>query len=346
MKKKGKIFDWILLSIICQIALLSYFNFFYLNRRGEAQATLITIGEDKPKKVQTTDVPQNAKEIKVSYDNSFIAYMIDGKIEIKNIKDNKIAKSISYKSDQISYYRWLPDRNMIIYGINAPDSEAGRTQVITYNVDSEIEHVYPKITGVPKKSFIGQIELSSLTNVVYAKISTGSGNGKIYRYNVMSELSFVMNISDKSIIREFIYENKIAYTDDKNKLYVWDGLKSSTKQIQYNGKLDLLGICGINDEIYVSVLDAGGKVKEILYGTHDKPISSWGKIEVKTTVGPDNLVLSPDGDIYELDADKNIVYDLKTGDKFPYSGSFIEVFDNHIVTKDGNKVKIQVMKND
>lgn len=343
MKRKHKIFNWILLSIIFQVAVLSYFNFYYLNRRGDATATLITIGQDKPKKVQTIDVPQDASEIKVSYDNTLIAYKLNGNIEVKNIKDNKTVKSITAKNDKISYYRWLPDRNMIIYGINAPDSENGRVQVITYNVDSEIEHIYPKITGIPKKSTIQQIELSPLTNVVYAKVATGNGTAKIYRYNVMSELSFVMNITDKTLIKEFTYDNKLAYRDDKNKLYIWDGLKSSSKQLASNDKLDILGITGIDDEIYAAVIGTDGKVAQILKGTFDKPVSSWEKIDVKSNVSPDNLYLSPEGSIYELDKDKSTVYNLKTNGKVSYSGSLLEIFNSHIVTRSGDKVKIEEM---
>jgi len=344
MKKNHKILNWILLSIICQVALLSYFNFYYLNRHGEATTTLIPAGQDKPKKVQTTDVPENATNIKVSYDNTFIAYMLDGNIEIRNVTDKKTVKTISAKSDKISYFRWLPDRNMVIYGVNAPDSENGRAQVITYNVDSDVEHAYPKITGIPRKSTIQQIELSPLTNVVYAKVVTGNGTAKIYRYNVMSELSFVMNITDKTSIKGFMYDNKLAYRDDKNKLYIWDGLKSSSKQLAYNEKLDILGISGIDDEIYVSVLNTDGKVSDILRGTYDKPLSSWEKIDVKANVSPDNLYISPEGAIYELDKDKSTVYNLQTNDKVSFTGSFIEIFDNHIVTRDGNKVKIEEMK--
>jgi len=344
MKKSKKIINWILLSVFFQVAVLCYFNYFYLNRRGEAVATLVSnINGEKPKKVQTIDVPQDAKEIKVSYDNTYISYMQGGKLEILDIKDKKTVKSISLKSDQISYYRWLPDRNMVIYGIKAPDSEAGRVQVITYNVDSDVEHAYPKITNIPKKSSIDEIELSPLTNVVYAKISTGNSSAKIYRYNVMSELSFVMNISDKSIFKGFMYDNKLAYRDEKNRLYMWDGLKSSSKQLQYTGELDLLGLSGLNDEIYVSVLDKDKKVKELLYGTYDKQISSWNKIEISTPVDSGDLFLTPEGDVYELDEQKRTVYELKTKDKFTYSGSYIEIFSNHIVTRDGNKVKIEIM---
>lgn len=345
MKRSKKIFNWILLSVFFQVAVLSYFNFFYLNKRGEAVATLINnIDGEKPKKVQTMDVPQDAKDIKVSYDSTYIAYMQGGKLEIIDIKDKKTIKSISYKSDIISCYRWLPDRNMVIYGIKAPDSEAGRVQVLTYNVESDVEHAYPNITSIPKKSSIDEIELSPLTNVVYAKISTGSGSAKIYRYNVMSELSFVMNIADKSIFKGFMYDNKLAYRDEKNRLYIWDGLKSSSKQLQYNSELDLLGLSGLNDDIYVSVLDKDKKVKEILYGTYDKQISSWGKIELTAPAESDNLFLSSEGDVYELDEQKKTVYNLKTQDKLTYSGSFIEIFSSHIVTRDGNKVKIEIMK--
>lgn len=344
MKKTRKILNWILLSVFCQVAVLSYFNFFYLNRRGEAKATLINIDGEKPKKVQTIEVPADAKDIKASYDHSYIAYIKDGKIEINNIKDKETVKTITHKTDQISYYRWLPDRNMIIYGIKAPDNESGRVQVITYNVDSDVEHIYPTITGIPKKSTIDEIELSPLTNVVYAKVLTGNGSAKLYRYNVMSQLSFVMNIADKSVIKGFMYDNKLSYRDEKYRLYMWDGLKSSSKQLQYTGELDLLGISGLNDDIYVAVLDKDKKAKEILYGTYDKPVTNWSKIELKVPVDAGNLYLSPEGDIYELDTLKKTVYDLKTEDKFNYNGNLVEIFSNHIVTREGNKVKIELMK--
>lgn len=343
MSSAKKIYNWILFSIFCQIAVLVFFNYYYLGNRGEAKATLIDIKTEKPKKTQKTEVPANSKDIKVSYDNTLISYVKDNKIEIKDIEENKILKTIEHKGNEISYYRWLPDRNTIIYAIKVPDSQAGNVQVITFNVDSEIDHLYPKITGIPAKSHITDIELSPLTNVVYAKVVIGGGKAKIYKYNIESQLSFVMNISEKTEIKEMIYNNKLIYRDEQYRVFEWDGLKGSSKLLKFTGKLELLGISGVDDEVFVGVLDDSGKVKEVRYGTTDKDINSWEKIEVKTPVSSEDIYVEADGNVYELIKDKSQVYNLKTSDKTSFSGTFVEIFSNHLVTKDGNSVKIENM---
>lgn len=341
MKRAGKIYRWIIVSIILQVGVLAFFNNVYLARRGEAVATLVEEKDEKPSKVKKVTIPENSKDFKVSFDRAFVAFMLDGKLEIIDAGDGKTVKSVSHEQDEITCFRWLPDRNIIIYATKAADSSQGRVQVITYNVDSEVEHAYPKITSVPAKSAITAIELSPLTNVVYAKVTTGNGSGKIYKYDIMSTLSFAMNCSDKTVIKEMNYDNKMVYQDDKNRLFLWNGLNSSSKQLVFKEKLALLAIVGIDDEIYAGELDETGKVVRIRFGTADQTLDKWNTIELKTPVSPDNVFITPNGSVYERIEDKNQVYNLKNGDKISYSGDFVEIFSSHIVTIDGKTLKIE-----
>lgn len=341
MGKARKIYNWVILSVIFQVVVLLFFNNVYLARRGEAKAVLVEDKQDnKPVKELKVGVPQEAKEIRVSFDNSFVAYLMDKQLEIIKVSDGKTVKTINFDTDEITFYRWLPDRNMVIYAIKAPDSQSGKVQVITYNVDSEVEHAYPKITGVPAKSRITAIELSPLTNVVYAKVVTGSGNAKIYKYDIMSNLSFVMNTNEKSVLKEMNYDNKLVYQDEKYKLFVWDGLKASSTQLPYKEKLALFAVVGLDDEIYVGELNSEGKVTGIRYGTSNQTVDKWNTIEVKTPVLPENIIITSEGGVYERAEDKNFVYNLKNSGKIPYEGSYVEIFGNHIVTREGKNLKI------
>ncbi len=340
MKRAGRIYRWIIISVLCQVILLVFLNNVYLARRGEATATLVETKEEKPKNNLKVEIPQNASKVRVSYDNSFAAYMLDGKLEIMHLSDKKVVKTIQYAQDEITLYRWLPDRNMVIYAIKAPDSQAGKVQVVTYNMDSEVEHAYPKITGVPAKSEITDIELSPLTNVVYAKVTTGSTSAKIYKYDIMSELSFVMNTSDKMVMKEMNYDNKMIYQDDKNRLFVWDGLKASSKQLAYKERLALFAVVGLDDEVYAGELNGEGKVVKIRYGTVDQTVDKWNTVDLKTPVLPENVFITADGTVYERVEDKKLVYNLKNGEKITYEGNFVEIFSKHIVTRDGKTLKI------
>lgn len=342
-----RIYKWIILSVMFQVLVLVFFNNIYLAGRGEATATL---SEDKDQDKQnykkqaiTVSIPDSAINPRVSFDNTYVSYVLDGKLEIYDIKNKKIVKSISHKKDIITYYRWLSDRNMIIYSVRTPNDEPGAVQIITYSVDTEVQHDYPRITGLPRKSEVVSIELSHLTNSVYTKVKTNENDAKIYRYNVMSQLFHVTNTSSETVTKEMHYKDKLVYQDDKYKInvFTWSEPRGATVTMPFKNKMALIGIVGSDDEIYLGEMDSDNKVHRVIYGRSNvDPEKEWKQLSLKTPTSPENLVVAPNGSVFELIDSKKVIYNISENTELSYSGKFVEVSDKHIVTLDGKELKI------
>lgn len=348
--KALRIYKWIILSTVLQVIMLLFFNNIYLNSRGEA--TMIPIPSDNQKtskQVINVSIPENATDIKVSFDSGYVGYMMDENLEIYDIKAKKVAKSISLKKDIITNYHWLTDRSTLVYATRTPDEGPGSVQIITYSMDTEVQHDYPKITGLPRKSEIVSVELSHLTNTIYTLVKTSETEAKIYRYNVMSQLFHISNTSADTIIKNMYYRDKLVYQDNKSNkvgIFTWTDPKGTTEALTIKNKAVLLGVAGSEDEIYFGELNGDKKISKIVYGKEgEDPDNLWKNVTLKAPVLPENLILSSGGDIYELVESKKMVYNISKNIELTYKGKLIEVTDKQIVSLDNKELKITEIAN-
>lgn len=344
--KALRIYKWIILSVIFQVLILLFFNNVYLGKRGEATMTLLPTDDQNSSaktKVITATIPEKATNINVSYDSGYVGYMMNNNLEIYDIKEKKVLKSLSHKKDIITNFHWLSDRNTLIYATRASDDAPGAVQVITYNVDTEVSHEYPKITGLPKKSEIVSVELSHLTNSIYTLVKTSDADAKIYRYNVMSQLYHITNTSENTIIKNMQYMDKLVYQDNKiNKVsvFTWNEPRGSTAALNLKNKSVLLGIAGTDDEIYFGELNSDGKISKIIYGNDKESTDKWKDLAVKNPVLPKDISVSSMGFVYEVDESKKTVYNLNKNKNYTYKGTLVEVTDNQIVSLDNSELRI------
>ena len=191
MKRLARIYRWIIISILLQVIVLSYFNFVYFPGRGAIKTTMYEFGEDSIES-KNIRILSDTEKICVSFNGVFTAYKKGNNLIITDNKRKKTIKSISPSGGEITYYRWLPDRDMLIYSMKSPEGKKGQVQISTYDIGPELERSYPEITGLPEDSTVVDIELSPYTNVVYTMIKTGTSSAKVYKYNIMDNLTLVM----------------------------------------------------------------------------------------------------------------------------------------------------------
>ena len=186
-------------------------------------------------------------------------------MEIINNNEKKIVKLIDSDNGEINYYRWVPDRNIVIYSFKSSGAKNGTVQIDTYDVDTDLERSYPEIGELPKGSEVNDIELSALTNIVYVKIKAENANAIIYKFNIMNNLNYVMDTSINTVIKETYYSDNLLYQDKKNRIYIRDGIKGGSKLLSFKGKMVLLGIDG-EDKAYIGELNNDNKVYKLYYG--------------------------------------------------------------------------------
>ena len=349
MKVLVRVYKWIVISIVIQFIILIFINNVYLGRSKEIKATSfetaggISGATEKLLESKGMKIPAGAKQIRVSFNGIYLGYVLDGKLQIIDIESNKIKKDISSGNDTLTYYRWLPDRNMIIYSLKSPDSEAGRVNIMTCDADSGAEHSYPKITGMPKGSEVTDIELSPLTNVTYVKVKVSDSQAKIYKYNIMDNLSYIMNINADTVIKQAGYSDMLLYQDSKNKLFVRDGKQDSSWAFPFKTKMALLGIDS-EDKVYAGELDKENMVYKIHYGKLAvEPDKSWSEISLKDPVPPESIVVGSDGSVYEVNESSKLIYDVHNDTNITYPGKFVELIDGYIITMDSNVLKFTAL---
>ncbi|PYG86913.1 hypothetical protein LY28_02533 [Ruminiclostridium sufflavum DSM 19573] len=344
MKTLAKWYKWILLAVIFQFCGLLYVNNVFLN----TNVTVSIKDANVSKEVMTGDlkVPGAAMNVSMSYNAEFSAYLLDGVLHIINVDSNDDKGVSGSGKDKITYFRWLPDRNMVIFSSNTRDGKKGTVQISTYEPDSDTLRDYPQIDGLTAESQIMDIELSQYTNVVYAKIKTSDSKSKIIRFNVMSQYAHVMNLGAEALIKECSFVNKLVYQNEGEAVYIYDGINKTKNKVPIDSDNVRVLDIDLNDVLYVGILDSSGNITKIYHQKigDEKLTDEWTKVDLKTAISPKNIIISGNGNIYSNDTEENKIINLANNLKASYRGDFVEVLDGALVSKDENKVIITSLK--
>lgn len=333
-----------MLSIIVQFLGLLYVNNFILNTDKEVSISNV----DTKSQIVTGDfkLTTEAEKFSISYNGQYCAYLADGKLHIMNVEkqsDNSIANT---GKDKITYFRWMPDRNMVIFSSNTKSGKKGSIQVSTYEADSKTVRDYPTINGLPSKSEVQDIDLSPYTNMVYAQIKTSDNLSKIVRFNIMSQYSSVMTVASDTKIKETTYVNKLFYNDPGKSIYYYDGNTKTKHSVKVGSGSTLLLNVDSEDNVYIGQLDNNKKVTKIYYQkvTEQALTNNWKEINLKDSSLPQDVLISDNGNIYLNYRDENKVINAVSGLKASYRGDFVELLDGALVSSDTNKIHVITLK--
>lgn len=338
MKKGGRIIRWISISVIFQVALLAYINFIYLPNRGNITASAFNFAEDSIKD-KSVRLPEGASNISVSFNGLFAAYKMGNKLEIFDIEAKKVLKALEVKGGEISYLRWLPDRDILIYSVKEPEGKQGQVQLLTYDLAAGVERNYPRLKGLPDQSEVVDIELSPLTNIVYFMVKTSDTRTKIYSYNIMDKLKLIMNANVKTIIKETAYEDNLIYSDTSGRIYIRDGKNGNKNKIAFEDKMTLLAVDD-EDNIYAGALSDDGMVKSIYIGKTDTPEKEWKLMNLVEPAEIGDIFIPAGGGIYVVDRKAGKIVEAGGSHTLSYKGEILDVLDDYVASIDGRKLNL------
>jgi hypothetical protein len=335
-----RVYKWIILSVVLQILVLAYFNYGYLTMEHEIKATSYDISDEtQENEKKSVKIKEGASLLSVSYDGNHAAWLLSGKVYIYDLKNKKSEDAIEDTNGDINFYKWLPDRNIIIYSVSS--SEAGKVNVMTKDIETGNIHDYPAISGIAKNSVVKDIELSPLTNVVYVKVQTSSTKARIYKYDIMDNLSYIMIFDSSSEVKEANLSDKLFYEDVNDRIMVWDGKRKNKKRIATQNKVSLIGL-DAEDNLYVGNKDSEGKITKLLYSKQDQDSDDkWNEINLKAPCDKSDLIVTKNGSVYLVDKSKKEVTNLKNNTEIKYEGEFIEILDNHIIYSADDKLIVE-----
>ena len=342
MKKLKMIYCWILISVILQVAVLSYVNFIYLPGRGAIKATMYE-AEAADVKGRSLKLPEGAGEVAVSFDGLYAAYRIDQNLVIADMDTRKTVKTLEPSGGEFNCFRWLPDREMLIYSIKEPDGKSGQVRISTYDIGPGLDRSYPAVKSLPKDSEVTDIVLSPLTNVVYPMIKVSKTKAKIYKFDIMDNLKFIMNTSTSTNIFETMYSDSLVYQSPDSGIRIRSGRTGGISRLPVKLATKLLATDD-NDFIYAAATDKTGSLTAIYSGKAEQKAEEWETLSPERPLKAENVYVTAGGTIYYAEVDTKKVHALEGTGVTEYQGDLLTVLEDYAVSIDGNKLLVKVLK--
>lgn len=336
MKIVKRIFIWILISLSIQFAGLFYANNYFLSSDTSIKTKKIVKSEAKKPDAEVK-IPDNAKNITVSFDARYLAYY-DG--DVLKVVDTKTGaeKNVEFNDGiQVSFYKWLPDRNRMLIAEKEISKQASNFKLAYYDVDKDVKEDIKELDWSNKKAEVEDIEASPLTNVIYVKVASSGKRSNIYWINIMKEMK---KVETKAYmignIKVIPHDDKLVYEDlTYKRIYV----TGQNEPITINGVSNpcLLGVDD-NDNVYVGE-NQGNKITKIYFGNVKEYGNSFQTINLNNAVDKNNVFVSSQGKVYINDNFKGIVTEVQSGKQYVYHGTFIEAYDGGVASISDGKLQ-------
>lgn len=366
MKTLKRVVLWMLISLIVQLSVFFYLDKFYLKPESSFKDTIIQTSAVNNKKIDLK-IPVNAQDIKTAYDGKYSAFLDGSILKILNAQNAEIKTVEFEKGVELSYYRWFPDADILILAEKHSGSRYNVLKFSSYNAKKNERTVYydksasgdVEIQLPDTKSKVTDIELSTLTNMIYVEIQRKGSRNSLYSINVMGEYEKVSIdsyfIGDLCLIPHeangLLYEdttyNKVRGIGEKKSVSVKDAQK--------------LGVIAAdnNDNVYLGSVSGdklnGYKVSRIYYGKLSESTGKWQTIDLKGEYNKKDIFVTLSGRIFLNDSSKGVVKEIKTGIQTSYTGQFVSMFSEEtdseenisntgIVSIDNGKVYMEKVK--
>lgn len=369
MKKKVLVlYSWILVSVMAQVVLYLAIDKLYLGSRSNLAETVKVVNVDSIGKNEGVEeapetsiaLPANAANVKISPDGSYISYLLDKKLyivdvvskETKKIIDNYFVNGNNAQNKveaDITCIQWIPGRNTLMYGLTSTPGNPGKVQMFTYDVETGNEHVGVTFSEyyVPRGGELTDIVISPLTQVYYAKIKINQTQERLFRVNLMDEMSPSITLNTNAVTRIGYYSEDLLYDDGSGKLFVKSAFKNPT-QIQIGFNFALLNVIGADqggkDIVYLGQVNGENKVEKIYYGILGTDVTTWQSIAVAKPLLREEILIKQGGATYGIDGEGGNVYDLQDGSIVAVKGKFVDVVNDHIAYMDNNQLKFKPIK--
>lgn len=197
-----------------------------------------------------------------SYDKRFMATIVDDNVSIYEAGKKGDPQRISLHGRKVSFFEWLPDRNLAIFATYGRDDKTGEygVYIAQYNPSNPNHKLDTPIEDAPEDSKIVDVAYSTATNVVYMKLEVGKNRYRIYRTDANYDTRRIhVQAEDIGRIAVF-YDSDTFFYDNLKKgiVYMFEGATSSWREISPGGNFRLIGIDG--QEIFIAEMNKDDKV--------------------------------------------------------------------------------------
>ncbi len=339
---------WIIISLIIQCSLYLYLDKVYFATDGNIQISNIDTGDYAKAITPKINFKSDDTNISLSYDCSYTAYMENGVLKVFDTNTGK-ERTLGFSSGvQILSYKWLTDSNIMMIAERLTVNGRKAIQIFSYDADSQEKkdtNNYvggKKVNTLPSYSSNDKVDFESSpdTGVLYTKVSYSKTEASVFRLDrnetLTRQSTTTRNIGKMCVASD---DDQLVYED-----LTYDRLRTNykTRTLTLNGStnLKLLGNDG-NDNFYVSI---GNTASQIYYGKLSVPTSSWNKITLSSPVISSNIVVTPSGNVYNIDSADGKVVNLKNNKVYNFNGEYIGINDSYISYKANDKLLVLALK--
>lgn len=338
MKKFKKVGIWVIVSLFVQSAVLFYLDKYYFITEKDVIVTKLQPSTKPVKKDIEIKIPEKVSHLNISFDGKYLAYSEGDSLKVVNTLTGGIKEVTFDKDVKVSYYKWFPDINSMIIAEKKTSTKGDTVRFSNYDAakdkkkdisnDNNGNAIY--ITLPDKKSEIEDIELSTLTNMIYVKVKHSGNRNSIYTMDVMAQMQKLkINSYFTGNILTFPHEARMAYEDlTYKKVYVTGANNPVT--IKGVSNPCVLGTDD-DDKLYVGQIE-GDKVKKIYYGVVKDSTDKWQSLELKTPVNKKDIYVAENGTVYANNNLKGVVTILSTGKEISYKGQFLQMYNGGIIS--------------
>lgn len=263
-KELRKVCGYFILGIAVQAGI-----YFYLDRvlfAPTASYNVSSLTDSSSSSGTSSEGKAAFKDVKIkgkahySHDYQYMADVTSDSITIYNANDVGNPQDVDLKGKGVSYFEWLPDRNLALIGMYPADWQGGTWDITLarYNPSGSTESDAP-IENLPRNSKIVDVAYSTATNAVYLKVEVDDGLYRIYRTDANYDTRRIyVQTSDIGKIAVFYDEDRLLYDDtERGIIYLFNGDDSSWRIISPPGMYRLVGL-GDDKTIYAVKINDDG----------------------------------------------------------------------------------------
>lgn len=363
MKKFKRILIWSLIALSIEFIMLFSLNNIY-SKSLDTYNEVKSVPKQEKKTYNEVKIPENAENIKISYEGKYVSYYEDTVLKISNTKDESNSSIDASDNSVICYSKWLPDSNLLLI---CEKDKKNRINFFSYDADKNAKRELIDFDTKPlkieidnKNDTVDKITLSTANHIMYVKVLHKDKSSDLYKINVMNQVEKI-NISnnvigdismlhnDTNLIYEDAEEEEIknfnatkVTTTVNKKAKEKDVVKDSSIQFEDNSRKILLGTDD-EDRVYIGTIE-NSKVSKVLFGELKTSTEEWKTLKLQEPIERKNIIINKDGNVYIKDDVKGTLKNIVSNNETKYDGNFIEIQDKYVFTLYNNKLIRTLLK--
>jgi hypothetical protein len=333
MKKRFIIIAiYLLVAIALQTSVLALINYKYLAGFSVPDKVVESKPVEAPKPNEKKNmIETDANDIKASESNKYVSYIKDNQLKYLILDKYDVAVASETKP---YLYSWLYD-DKILY-INNIKNNTNNYEFYIYDIDKKEKNLVATLKLQDENAQLEKVVSSSLKNLLFVKVKS-YGKEQILKLNTQQGVFEDVNTQSRDIEELLVipHEDKIIYnTKSFNKFYI--SYIGKTIALKENGQQVLLGVDN-SDRVFIGI-SKNDIITSIYYGLINEGIDSWTKVQAKNNIKKDNVLISKDGKIFELNAENQIIKSVVGDKELTYKGTYLNMKDNNILSIKDNEV--------